>query len=406
MCTSKSFIYFTYSEEDEEHGYIQKSEYIEITGDTTVFEDLGSTLKYKLYKNKDEYERLKKLLAKENIKVEIVTLTATVIKINSLLTSRQKKELTLSDLSKFTYGYKPTTTYMLGFDKFTKDMLENDLPTEKLLETDIEYLHFVADDPTNPDPEKAKIGKWCVSRTYQRLPINRNDENKQYTLVYKKDMVDEGWDESRYSSDSLSSIKAEFIDTKARTYVESQEEFNLGFNSAWNNLPTRATVKCKIHPNTSMKRYKDKNTKVFSNCFKTIDPSSDEVGMYTYMGDIYLHIKKTEINLSSTSSDSDWETEIEKYLTKIRCFFFYEVDRYDSPLNELDQVILESSETQQVVCGQSSANVDNEGKIGPLGEFGPGTTEQRYFISNPADKVTLEQKGSLVELELRLRNQF
>ena len=104
---------------------------------------------------------------------------------------------------------------MLGFDKFTKDMLENDLPTEKLLETDIEYLHFVADDPTNPDPEKAKIGKWCVSRTYQRLPINRNDENKQYTLVYKKDMVDEGWDESRYSSDSLSSIKAEFIDTKA-----------------------------------------------------------------------------------------------------------------------------------------------------------------------------------------------
>ena len=152
-----------------------------------------------------------------------------------------------------------------------------------------------------------------------------------------------------------------------------------------------------------IKRFTDGKTKakIYSNCFKEITPGADEEGMYTYMGDIYVQINKANLNYNWNSlSDDEGRSAIESFLHNIRCFFFYQVERYNYALNELDQVILESSETDQYVYGHSESNIADNGK------FGPNNTDQRYFISNPANVVKLKQKGSSVEMELRLRNQF
>ena len=390
----KSFIYFTYSELDENGNYEYKKKFIEIIDDSTIFTTTGTennNLHYVL--NVQQYKEMEELLNKENIQIQIVTFIASIIKIGSLLTANYNKEITLTQFPCLIGGNKQDSVlYMLGFDTIADSMLDDEkFPTQRLLDTDIEYLHYL--NKTNSTEEG-----WYINRTYNRLPA------KDIDLVYEEFLVDLGWESDKYTNSLPESISASNVDTLGRTFLETQEKFNQGINTLWTNYTPRNTVKCRVDLSTvPMRKPNGRSAKIWSNCFKELTEAqrgSDVEGMYQYNGHIYIQINKSRL---TSSVDFSWKDVskiakgIQNYLISIGCFFLYEVDRHNIRLEEYDQKTLESSATDQVIYGHSEH--DN---VTPK----PTKTNQRKYWSDPSNVFILRQKESSLELELKLRNQF
>lgn len=373
---NKSFIYFTYSEPDQNGDFVQKNQYLEIFDNVDKFVVTDNVLYY--YVTKEEYEVLTNLIKKENFMAQIVNVEAAVIKINSLLTAEYIKEVTLKEFPKFIGGHNNTTTvYMLGFDKYTSTLTQ-----DQIQQSDIEYLYH-----------NAELDKWCVNRTYGRKHV------ANCNIIYSKYLVDEGWEDS-YDTPS-GTIAATNVDTKGRSFLETQEEFNQGINQMWNNYVSRKTIKCQLDlGGISLRKLSDRKAKIWSNCFNEITPGEDVEGMYHYNGKIYLHIDKsrlTDITDWTYATDSAVRTAIKTFLNNMKCFFFYEVERYDEVLAEYDQMTLWSSRTDQICYGQSVYSGTPTLK---------DRNTQRKFTSNSTNVFLLEQNGSTVQLDLKLRNQF